>query len=181
LRQRFPRLEIVVRTGNTPDILRQVEDNALDVGLVTLPAPGRMFNITPIHDDELVAIFPGDGGRLPSVATASFLNGRPILVYESGGNARRVIDDWFLRAGLSLGPVMELGNVEAIKQLVVAGLGCAVLPRIAVVGSGRGEFRVRPLSPRLYRRLGIVVRRDKVMDRGLRQMIRALETLKQSR
>jgi DNA-binding transcriptional LysR family regulator len=179
LHQRFPRVEIVVKTGNTPDILRSLEDNALDVALVTLPAPGRTFDVTPVIDDELVALFPAEGRRPPQVATPSFLSERPVVLYEPGGKARRVIDDWFLRAGLSLRPVMELGSVEAIKRLVAAGLGCAVLPRIAVVGSGRsGQLRVRPLSPRLHRTLGIVVRRDKLMDRGLREMIRALGSLK---
>jgi DNA-binding transcriptional LysR family regulator len=180
LRQRFPRLEIAVKTGNTPDILRALDENALDLALVTLPAPGRNFDVTPIRDDELVAIFPRDGARLPAAASPAFLSERPVVLYETGGNARRVIDDWFVRAGLSLQPVMELGSVEAIKRLVAAGLGCAVLPRIAV-GGGRGDgFRVRPLSPRLHRGLATVVRHDKVMDRGLREMMRALQSLKRS-
>ena len=43
LRQKFPSLEIVVSTGNTPDILQSLEDNAIDLALVTLPVPGRNF------------------------------------------------------------------------------------------------------------------------------------------
>jgi len=38
LRQRFPLLEITVTTGNTADIVKAIDDNVLDVGLVTLPA-----------------------------------------------------------------------------------------------------------------------------------------------
>ncbi len=40
LRRRFPALDIVVSTGNTADMLRGLETNTLDIGLVTLPAPG---------------------------------------------------------------------------------------------------------------------------------------------
>ena len=39
LRRRFDGLEIFVTTGTVTDVLRQVEDNVLDLGLVTLPAP----------------------------------------------------------------------------------------------------------------------------------------------
>jgi DNA-binding transcriptional LysR family regulator len=187
LRSRLPSLEIVVRTGNTPDIIRALEENAIDVALVTLPAPGRMFQVTPSLEDELVAIFPtgiggvGSGGNPPpspaaSPVTAALLAERPLVLYEPGGHARRIIDDWFMQAGLSPKPIMELGSVEAIKELVGAGLGCAVLPRLAVTGSGaRDDLQVRPLSPRLHRRLGIVLRRDKPLDRDLRELVKALE------
>jgi DNA-binding transcriptional LysR family regulator len=69
----------------------------------------------------------------------------PVVLYEAGGHARRVIDDWFIAAGLVPKPVMELGSVEAIRELVAAGLGCAMLPRLAVTGIGsRDDIVVRP-------------------------------------
>ena len=40
LRQKFPALEIVVSTGNSPEIVAALEANSIDVALVTLPAPG---------------------------------------------------------------------------------------------------------------------------------------------
>ncbi len=58
LRRRYPTLEIVVSTGNTADMLKAIEANSIDVGLVTLPAAGRMLQVTPVLDDEFVAIFP---------------------------------------------------------------------------------------------------------------------------
>lgn len=182
LRRRFPSLEIAVSTGNTPDILRSLEENALDVALVTLPAPGRIFQVTPVVKDELVAVFPADGGRVPPLVSASELAKLPVVVYEPGGYSRRLIDDWFARAGLSLRPVMELGSVEAIKELVAAGLGCGVLPRLALKGRGkRDRLLVRPLSPPLYRHLGVVLRRDKPVNRALREVVSALRHLGRAR
>jgi DNA-binding transcriptional LysR family regulator len=178
LRQRFPGLEIVVSTGNTPDIARQIEQNSLDVALVTLPAPGRNLDVTAVLDDELLAVFPADGAKPPRIATAAALSVNPLVFYEAGGHTRRIIDDWFLRANLSLRPVMELGSVEAIKRLVAAGLGCAVLPSLAVAESrSRDKIITRPLAPRLHRTLGIVLRRDKPLDRGLREVVQALKAL----
>jgi DNA-binding transcriptional LysR family regulator len=176
LRRRFPLLEIVVRTGNSPDILRDLEDNALDVALVTLPAPGRMFEVTKLIDDEIVAVFP-PGLDAPCIVSPSALAALPVLLYEPGGNARRVIDAWFGRAGISLKPVMELGSIEAIKQLVAAGLGCGLLPQLAMAGD-TGPVAARSLSPLLYREIALVLRRDKIPDRGLRELIRGLRELK---
>ncbi len=69
LRRRFPSLEITVRTGNTREVLKALEENTLDLGLVTLPAPGRMFEVTPILDDAFVAIAAADDQRLPATVT----------------------------------------------------------------------------------------------------------------
>jgi DNA-binding transcriptional LysR family regulator len=176
LRHQHPRLEIVVSTGNTPDILKSVETNEIDVALVTLPAPGRAFAVTPVIDDELVAIFPR-GAKPARSITPAILAQLPVVLYEPGGHARRLIDDWFLRAGLSSKPVMELGSVEAIKKLVGAGLGCGVLPRLALRDNRAGALLVRSLSPALHRQLGVVVRRDKRPDAGLRAVLRQLEGL----
>jgi DNA-binding transcriptional LysR family regulator len=174
LRKRCPALEIVVSTGNTPDILNALAQNALDIALVTLPAPGRIFHVMTTLDDELVAIFPRAAAP-PARVTANVLVQRPLVLYEAGGHARRVIDGWFARAGLSPKPIMELGNVEAIKKLVGVGMGCAVLPQLAVNQTRSADgLQVRPLVPRLRRKLGVVLRRDKQLDRGLREVVKAL-------
>ncbi|MCC7274682.1 MAG: LysR family transcriptional regulator [Alphaproteobacteria bacterium] len=177
LRVRFPELEIVVGTGNTPDILRAIEDNLMDVALVTLPARGRMIQATPLLDDEFVAIFAAGDPHIPPAATPAALARLPIVLFEPGARTRALVDAWFLRAGLTPKPVMELGSVEAIKELVGAGLGCSVLPRMAVEAAA-GRLVVRPLAPRLHRRLGLVLRRDKPLDRGLREVVKALTELK---
>ena len=174
LRQRFPTLEIVVSTGNTLDVLKAIEENNIDVGLVTLPAPGRIFQVTPVMEDEFVAIFPA-GDAPPKAVTAAALAARSTVLYEPGAHTRRITDEWCLAGGAVLKPVSELGSVEAIKELVAAGLGCSVLPRMALPAAQvAGKLVVRSLSPRLYRTLGIVLRRDKPLQRGLREVVAAL-------
>jgi DNA-binding transcriptional LysR family regulator len=178
LRKRLPSLDLTVSTGNTADIVRLVEDNALDVGLVTMPARGRALSVTPLLEDEFVAIASPDAPKLPGLLTPSALAGLPIVLYEAGAQTRRIVDQWCARAGVTLKPVMELGSVEAIKELVGAGLGYGVLPAMAVsTAQKRGKLLVRSLTPRLWRRLALVLRRDKRLDRGLREVVNALTGL----
>jgi DNA-binding transcriptional LysR family regulator len=74
---------------------------------------------------------------------------------------------------------MELGSVEAMKELIGAGLGCGILPRMALRRQrGSAAFSVRSLKPRLKRTLGLVLRRDKPLTKGLREMVRAITALK---
>ena len=177
LRQRFPNLEITVTTGNTADIVKAVEENVLDIGLVTLPVSGRVFDITPVMDDEFLLIAPSDM-KLPARVTAAALSTKPVLLFEPGGNTRRIADAWFARGGISLKPVMSLGSVEAIKELVAAGLGCAILPGLAVRQERhRSDVTIRSLSPRLHRKLAVVIRRDKRLHTGLNDVFRTLKGL----
>ncbi|WP_454677963.1 LysR family transcriptional regulator [Achromobacter marplatensis] len=179
LRRRFPALDIVASTGNTSDMLRGLENNTLDMALVTLPAPGRMFQVNPVMEDEFVAIFPArDAGAIPDVVTPQSLAGLPLVLFEPGARTRRLVDDWFEVAGVAAKPVMELGSTEAMKEIVAAGLGCAVLPKLAVSGAGqRDALAVRSLTPRLSRDLALVLRRDKPLSRGLRHLQEALLAL----
>ncbi|BBK40891.1 LysR family transcriptional regulator [Allostella vacuolata] len=176
LRARLPSLEVVVATGNTPEILRQVEDNQLDAALVTLPAPGRMFQVRPILDDPFLAVFPLAGEEPPARATPRLLAARPLVLFEPGARTRSLVDAWFLAGGAPARPVMELGSVEAIKEMVGAGLGCSILPGMAVAAD-HPRLAVRPLAPRLVRRLALVLRQDKPLSRGLREMVAALVAL----
>ena len=177
LRRRFPELELTVTTGNTAEIVKAVDSNTIDLALVTLPAAGRALVVTPVLDDEFVAVAPR-GTVLPARVSPAALAKQPLLLFEPGGNTRRITDAWFARSGVALRPAMSLGSVEAIKELVAAGLGWAVLPQMAVrKEQARGAFAVAPLAPRLKRTLALVVRRDKRLQRPLSEAMRAIEAL----
>jgi DNA-binding transcriptional LysR family regulator len=177
LRQRAPLLEVVVSTGDTSDIVKAVEESKVDIGLITLPASGRMFEMTTLVEDEFMAIAPAKAFQLPGRVTPAVLAKLPLILYKSGANTRKLVDRWFARAGVTVKPIMELSSVEAIKEMVGAGVGCAVVPRLAVASKHPPSIKVSSLSPRLHRKLALIVRRDKVVQRGLREMVTALMTL----
>ena len=179
LKERYRGIEISVRTGNSAEILAALGDNRLDVAVITLPAPGRSFAVTPLVTDEMVAIFAAAQAPSEDVTAGFFARQTALLLYETAGNARALIDQWFREAGELAKPGMELGNIEAIKKMVGAGLGPSIVPAMAVVEDHDG-LAVRSLVPRLERRIGLVLRRDKVPDRALKAVISALEGLAQT-
>ncbi len=179
LRQRFPQLDVRVSTGNTLDVLRAVEDNRLDLGLVTLPASGRNLQVEPLLDDAFVALLLPASPLPQRALTPPDLAETPLLAFETGSSTRLLIDDWFRRAGQASRPVMELGSIEALKELVAAGLGYSLVPGIAVATEHhRHGLRVQPLVPPLTRTLALVLRRDKPLSRALQQVLEALRQLR---
>ncbi|MEE9985124.1 LysR family transcriptional regulator [Agrobacterium pusense] len=178
IRRAMPGIEIVVQTGNTHDILRLLEANMIDAAVVALPASGRSLDISDIHRDEMVAVFPKDMIADTGLLTADVLSTKPLLLYE-GGNTRRLVDQWFAASGRAVQPTMELGSVEAIKKLAGAGLGLAIVPRMAVEQEATSSgLEWRSLEPPLERRIALAMRRDKHMTAPLRALAAALEDVR---
>jgi len=179
-KKRMPDLEIIVRVGNIDEILRDLEANALDVAVVALPAAGRSLEVEPFHEDELLAVAP-KGSVMPDCGPdVEFMKGKTLLLYD-GGNTRRATNEWFEAVGVRPEPAMEFGSVEAIKELVAAGLGWSILPDMALRRDTSDRLVTSPLKPRLVRQLGIVLRRDKHLTKGLREIMKSLRDLRSGR
>jgi DNA-binding transcriptional LysR family regulator len=174
VKQRMPGLEIVIATGNSGDVARRVEAGELDIALVTLPAArSRALSVVRLMADPLVALLPDGMARGAVAMTAAQLAGLPLILYEAGGTTRAIIDAWFKRAGVTASPIMQLDSIETIKVLVSGGLGASVMPALAVASVPDGTV-VRRLRPGAARELGIVLRKEKVLDRGLRLVVEVL-------
>ncbi|MFS2224841.1 LysR family transcriptional regulator [Pantoea sp. B65] len=173
----YPLLTIAVTTGNTRQMVSAVEDNRVDIGLVTLPATGKNVAIAPLMQDELVAIFAQSDTSSCAAPDADHLHPLPVIIFESGSGTRALIDQWFAQSGHRVKPVMELGNIEAIKQMVIAGLGYSIVPRMAVsTATQRQGLSVHSLHPPLTRTLGSVMRQDKPLSRGMIKLLAGLDT-----
>src|SRR2546425_9945482 len=145
---RSPDVELIVVTGNAPEIAHAIVANQLDIGITSLPVRERELTVLPFCEDEQVAIAPrrkpwGSRRRI----TAAELAEHPLILFERGGTVHRVIEDWFHRAGVAPRAVMDLGNTEAIKKLVGAGVGPSVGSHFTVGGRGRGGGGVPPPRP----------------------------------
>lgn len=176
LRQQHHLLKVDVRTGNTTDILRGVEENRIDIGLVTLPAMGKCLSIDPLGSDEFVIIMEKDASdQSAELMSVQDLVSLPLIIFEPGSGTRALIDDWFRCSGHVPSPVMELGSIEAIKKMVSAGLGYSIVPRMSVTTmEERQGLSLYSMTPPLYRSLGIVMREDRIVSRGMSEVLNEL-------
>ncbi|MFZ3620008.1 LysR family transcriptional regulator [Leclercia barmai] len=176
LRQSHPLLRVGVTTGNTLEIVRAIEENRLDLGLVTLPAAGSALAIAPVMDEEFVFIAAGEQQAQFDTLTAEHLQDRPFIAFSAGSSTRLVIDAWFQASGVEAQPIMQSGSIEAIKRMVRVGLGYSIIPRMAVdCVEDRQGLCVRSLTPVLQRQLAIVMRQDKILSKGISEIIRLLQ------
>src|SRR5205823_11579161 len=131
-RARFPAIDLVVVTGTASEVARQLVANDLDVGLVSLPLRDRELAVTPFYRDELVAIAPpAPRWRRHGPIRPAELSEHPLILFDRGSTVRREIDAWFARARVTGRAALELGNTEAMKRFVDAGLGLFVTSEVS--------------------------------------------------
>ena len=176
LRSDYPLLRVGVTTGNTLDIVRAIEENRLDMGLVTLPVSGRALDVMPVMDEEFVFIASLAQQAMFTDLRPDALHTLPLIAFESGSGTRTLIDGWFEASGLTIAPAMQLGSIEAIKRMVRSGLGYSIVPKMAVEQKADREgLCVSSLSPVLQRQLAVVMRQDKILSKGISGIIRILQ------
>jgi DNA-binding transcriptional LysR family regulator len=93
--------------------------------------------------DELVLIVPpGHRWSRRREIPPDLLGAERLLVREEGSASRQVTERALQHVGARIGPTMELGHTEAIKQAVMAGLGVAFVSLHAI----GAELRAGQLS-----------------------------------
>ena len=135
-RTRHPLVQLQVSISDTEGVFRELEEGQVQLGLVGDRGGHPQFEYRSIASDELVLVVArGDAWWSKNRIAAAELTARPLIQREKGSGTRRCLERSLERAGIQpsrLNVVLELGSNEAVKQAVLAGLGVAVLSRLAV-------------------------------------------------
>ncbi|HEX4750987.1 MAG TPA: LysR substrate-binding domain-containing protein [Bryobacteraceae bacterium] len=146
----YPRTELAINSGNTEQIVNQVVQRRIQIGLTEGPVSTSDLKVEPFLEDEIVPVAcasdPLFQMRSPSVEE---LVSRPLLLREPGSGTRRVVEDALRAAGVSLRNIrirMELDSSEAIKSAIEAGLGIGFLSRWALKHEQRTGIAIVNIS-----------------------------------
>ncbi|AHG88493.1 LysR substrate-binding protein [Gemmatirosa kalamazoonensis] len=131
-RARHPGVELRVATANTRAVARRLVQRRLDVALVEGPVAHPRIEVLPWRDDALVVVAPVDHplARRRRVAPEA-LAAEPFIARERGSGTRRVAEAALRAAGVAPRRLLTLGSTAAVTQAVAAGLGLAIVSRLA--------------------------------------------------
>lgn len=133
VRRQHARADITVASGTSESLVQQILGGELDLAFVSLPVEARGINTERLSQDQLVAI-ASPQHRLAKQKTidAFTLAGEELILGERGGNTRRLIDQFFAQAGVTLHVAMELSRQQAIRRMVEEDMGVGIVPLHAV-------------------------------------------------
>ncbi|WP_341667076.1 LysR family transcriptional regulator [Alcaligenes sp. SDU_A2] len=158
-----PRVSLHVSVENTAEIVNRLLEHRCDIACVEGPVNHPQLETWHWRDDALVVCAAPDHALAakPRLSQRDFA-GASWIMRERGSASRAQTEQALsvLPAGHIL---MELGQVEAIKQAVIAGLGLACLPQAATVDAvANGRLRIlhTPFLD-LKRRLSVVLPKER--------------------
>ena len=181
LRERFPRLELLLVEEKTDQILARLRDGRLDAGLLALPLHDEQLHIEPLFDEPFLLAVPRQHplASRTSLALAD-LDDAHLLLLEEGHCLRDQALDVCRLAGADERDGFRATSLETLRQMVAAGVGITLLPMLAVQPPV-------PVSPDIallpfdgdapHRRIALVWRRSSAMGAFLKQLAREFATL----
>ncbi|TCT08650.1 LysR substrate-binding domain-containing protein [Paralcaligenes ureilyticus] len=172
-----PKVSLRVSVNNTRNIIDGLLEHNIDVGCVEGPVNHPLLDVQTWRDDALVVCAAAHHPltQTQRLQPRHFKNAKWIL--REPGSAMRVLSQQALNS-LPLGQiVLELGQVEAIKQAVIAGLGIACLPinaTVDAVACGRLTILDTPFLD-LHRRLSLVLHKARYRGALIEAFVTSLE------
>ena len=162
--ERFPAVEISVKTGRSEEVLHLVVSDEVQAGLVRAVVHPDVETVH-LYEDEVVLVtnskhpFAASGeARLEDVGR------QPLILFDKGSSYHDLVQGLFRQGGVVPWTAMELDSMDATKKMVEEGLGIAMLPRVSVEREVKlgvlAEIKLRDAeNPR--RRIALIYRRNR--------------------
>lgn len=158
-KESFPDHAITVEAGDTPELIERLLRHRIDIALTLEPDKEPQLEFKPLFADELKFIV----GALHPWAQARRVDRSEVprqnyILYSKRSITFRLIEEYFRREQMVLNTVIELGTMEATKELVKLGVGISILaPWIAQKELEERSVVALPLGRRsLIRHWGIL-------------------------
>lgn len=125
--QKFPKVKL--RILASIDIMRQVLENEVDIGIGTNVEPDDRLVIIPLRREEYVLTVSQEHPLANQTAiTIAELKGLPMVMYPEGFFGREIVEEAVKKHGFQLHSILETSSVTSIMNLVRANIGATVQP-----------------------------------------------------
>ena len=132
-RSRHPNITPYVQIDNTTIIQQSLLDGSLHLALTEGFAEHELLQARTFYNDELAPIVPMEHSfaRRESITLAEMAK-QPLILRERGSGTRAVVERAAAKRNITLTPLLEISQTQAIKNLVAAGVGCAIVSKLAL-------------------------------------------------
>jgi len=180
-KKKHPKIAVSLNIKNTRQVEEEIIQDGFDLGLVGGHIIGDEIETYPWLTDELVPVVqprhPLAGKR---TVTLKDLMKETLIIREVGSATRAEVEKHVPLMNLPMEAVLEMGNPEAVKQVVREGLGIAFLSRFAI------EMEIKAKSLKvlkvdgldIHRQLKIIYRKGKHLSVAAGSLLRTARQIK---
>lgn len=126
----YPEVELKVKIGISSDFRTMLRKNMMDIAFFLEEKIQETDLVSKLLWPEPVALFASPGHALTKLAgvQVSDLKNQTLIFPDSGSSYRTVLEESMEQAGVRPGNILEICQIEVIKQLVSSNIGLTILP-----------------------------------------------------
>ena len=161
-REERPDLQLrIIESDMQADLLQRLNDGELDLTFGVQPVESETeLDVIELAHDSFVVLSPLDTDVAPGRRTVrpEELIGMPMIGQRLGDSCQATLEGGMRKAGVEMDIVFRSNDNSAVQAMVRAGMGHAVMARLAVVDDDPGVL-VREMVPSIPPRVITLVRR----------------------
>lgn len=127
-RRTFPKVDLVVETGNSVTLIEKLANGSLDLALLVSSHSPEEKGLTIEKSWEMDFVLVSRLEHVPRRCSILELKRFPFILFRKGSRMQNAIDRYFDELRFHPSVIMTFDNADAIKAIVRAGLGIALLP-----------------------------------------------------
>ena len=180
--RRHSEIRVRVHDNSAAEIADKVQSGEAEFGITIVAANRWDLDLKPVVKEPFVLICPRSSplAASPSLSWAQ-LEGLPLVRISAETGNRVLIDDALGARRETLAWRYEVQRVATAVSFVRAGLGCTILPQLALdAADGLAAIPLR--SPTVTRTLGIITRKGVALKPAARELLSlVVDALKRER
>lgn len=140
-------VELMLDVTNKLKVLDSLEKNEVDFSLVSVLPEKLQIEKAELMQNKLFVVSNTQQKFKNKFYYKSIFETLPLIYREQGSGTRQTMEKFIQRNSLPVRKTMELTSNEAVKQAVIAGLGCSIMPLIGIKNElHNGELQIIPVK-----------------------------------
>lgn len=176
IKAELPNIKLILVEEKTNILIGLLERGEIDAAFLSLPLKEDYLVFQPLFDDPFkLAVAIDHPLTNEKTITASALQDQPLLLLDEGHCMRDQALQFCQSTGAEEQPGVRAASLETLRQMVIAGTGMTLIPKIAIKQQ-EDTIRYIPFeSPVPKRTIGLVWRKSSVRNQLMEKLVELFE------
>ena len=176
-RQRFTDIAITVQEIIAEQLLEQVQEGRIELGISFDPGNQPEVDFIPLFSDHFVAIVPPEHALAGSLQLAwQQLCAYPFVALQRPSSLRALIDRHMQERQLTLNVELEANQLATLGRMVATGLGVSAVPKLCEQQMAElGLVAIPLVRPDIERQVGVLTHSRRPLSKAALAMIEELK------
>ncbi|MEZ4686034.1 MAG: LysR family transcriptional regulator [Bacteroidia bacterium] len=140
-------VDLLMDVTNKSMVVRSLELNEVDFALVSVLPEKLNVDSVELMPNKLFYVSDYNRNFPQSISKRKLFESIPLIYREPGSATRNAMEGFIESNHFSVNKKMELTSNEAVKQAVISGLGCSVMPLIGIKNELKNqELKIVPVK-----------------------------------